>query len=318
MNGDMRLLREFGEELKPLTDQPPADLRRRVLAGAVPAGSPRRARSWSRPRLLRLVSAAATVTAVLGGLLVVADARLSGPTPGGVAARSPGQVLELAAEQVATSRTTDPQADQFILTESVVVRQEIIAQGWRLQSNPTMVVQRWQSVDGSRDGLIRERPADAAGATWRIDRIASCGDCRPDLPIDGASMYRFLYDPATEGIQAIDGGADDLAIERVTFVLSSGQASPAVQEALFTALQRIPRVTTRARAVDVTGRKGIGLVYTGNGGETELVFDATSYRYLGMNRKLSSSYFEVGRDMSVVVREAIQRIAVVDRVGALD
>jgi len=86
---------------------------------------------------------------------------------------------------------------------------------------------------------------------------------------------------------------------------------------VFTALRRIPRISLRGHAVDVAGRTGLGLVFTGLGGEVELVFDATTYRYLGLNRQLGSRFVELGRGGSVVVREAVRRVAVVDRVGDL-
>jgi hypothetical protein len=323
MSDEMRLLQWYGGELKPAADQPPAGLRRRVLSGEASNGSagPVEARSGSPVRVGRLVTAVAAAAVALAGSVVATDARLPSPTPHRREARSPSQVLELAAQQVALTSDLSARPDQFVYTESLVVRQDISVNGWMARQGQVLLVRRWQSVDGTRNSLTRERPVDAPGTTttWTVQQVpARTRDPAP--PADADSMYRFLYRPAPVGAREWRGhdvGADGLALERATDVLSSGTALPAVQEAVFRALRRIPRISTRARAVDVAGRSGIGLVYTGLGGEIELVFDATTYRYLGMNRQLARPFAEIGRGISVVVREAVQRVAVVDRVGDL-
>jgi hypothetical protein len=318
MNDELRLLQWLGGELEPDADQPPPDLRRRVLSAAASPG-PAEARSGPPVRARWLVTAVAAAAVTLAGSVVAADARLSSPAPQRREARSPGQVLELAAQQVARTSNLNPRPDQFVHTESLVVRQDVTVSGWMAQPGPVLLVRRWQSVDGSRGTLTKERPVDPPGrtTTWAAGP-APARTRDPAPPADADAMYRFLYRPAPQGIRewrGYDAGADGLALERATGVLSSGTASPAVQEAVFTALRRIPRISLRARAVDIAGRSGVGLVYTGLSGEIELVFDATTYRYLGMNRQLTPRFAEFGRGMSVVVREAVQRVAVVDRVG---
>lgn len=319
MSDELRLLRWLGGELGPDAVEPPPDLRRRVLSAAS-SGSPAPVDMRSAPVRARWLVTAVTAAAVtLAGSVVAADAWLSAPAPQRREARSPGQVLELAAQQVARTSDLNPRPDQFVHTESLVVRQDVSVNGWMAQPGPLLQVRRWQSVDGSRGTLTKERPVDPPGrtTTWASGpRPARTPD--PVPPADADAMYRFLYRPAPQGIRewrGYDAGADGLALERATDVLSSGTASPAVQEAVFTALRRIPRISLRPRAVDVAGRTGIGLAYTGLLGEIELVLDATTYRYLGMNRQLTPRFAELGRGMSVVVREAVQRVAVVDRAG---
>jgi hypothetical protein len=325
---DLRLLRWLGDELRPAADQPPAACAIRVLAGGAASRSagpvearPVEARSGAPARVGRLVAAVAAAAVVLTGSVVAADARLSAPAPERRAARSPGQVLELAARQVAlTSSSLRARPDQFIHTESLVVREQVSVNGWMSRQGQVVRVRRWQSVDGTRDGLTQERGADAAGTAWTSERVPARAGDRPAPPADADAMYRFLYRPAPTGVrewQGYDPGADGLALERATDVLSSGTASPAVQEAVFTALRRIPRISLRARAVDVAGAPGSVWPSPVSAARSSSSSTPATYRYLGMNRRLASRFVELGRGTSVVVREAVQRVTVVDRVGDL-
>src|SRR5688500_10577390 len=101
MNPDVNQLRQFGQELAPPRDQPPDDLRRRVLA---PSPSPRPLRRRGYALRWRLSAAAVVAAAVALFLLVLPSVPL-GSLARGVdharPARTAQQLLQQAASRAA-------------------------------------------------------------------------------------------------------------------------------------------------------------------------------------------------------------------------
>jgi hypothetical protein len=336
VNSDLRLLREFGEQLRPPPGPPPDSLRSRVLAGAATprptewrAVRPRPARrSWQLTGLSGAVAAALALAVLLwsGGTGPTRHQRAAAPT----ATRVPtaAQVLRLAADHVALTPRLSARADQFMFSESVTVFDELDPSGWSLAGPQQILVREWRPVGGAGDGLSEDRPVDTPDAPWHREPLPPCrctsgpgtGDA---LPTDGTLMYEFLYRAAHDDIPAAYAaliGDDDLAFERAARTLYLAQTAPTVQSAVFAAMNRIPGVGVRADATDVTGRHGVALTRRGTFGTTELIFDATTYRYLGMNLTAvpTRSPGPAGdRSARVMTRQAIQRVAIVDRAGDL-
>jgi len=312
---DLRRLREFGETLKPSPDQPPFELRWRVLAAIDAPASPR---PWRRSRMMAL--AAGAVAACLAIMTVHGSA---GPH------RYPLEkthMLKLAAHRVAAAPVFSPRPDQFIYTESIAVYRELRPAGAVMRDRQVQV-RAWRSVDGSREGLMQTMLTDVWGAPWRDHPIPVCRpeECRAaqsaaGLPTDADAMHAYLYraDPGEFTFQRI--GADERALNRAADVLRLSQHLPAVQAAVFQAMARIPGISLRLDGVDAAGRHGIALAYTATGNETELIFEPGTYKYLGVNRKMTWVYVdrEPGRYMLLpdeAIREAVIRVAVVDKVG---
>src|SRR5689334_10029964 len=349
MDTDLRMLAELGESLDPPAGEPPAELRHRVLAGA---RSPRRLR-WRSPvpalgtrlawRLGAVGAAAATAIAasVGAGLLAGAPAHVAEPAPPSPAVRpvDAAQVLTLAALHIAEEPALPARPDQFLFVESTVTYRLVPGRAGGPAMGPR-ATRSWLSVDGTRDGLIRSRPLAVPSAAWQDERIPGCRDgrfaptldrpkhtepCTPnpayraDLPTDPAAMRAYLYRPDADhtGLPA-----DQLAFERVAEVLSLSLGAPAVQAAVYRAAAEIPGTTISQPATDVAGRPGIAVARTDTGIRTELIFDAGTYRYLGTNRTFAdpaaagSLNFQ-GWHLLSVDQEAIQRVAVVDRVGEM-
>jgi hypothetical protein len=336
MNSDLRLLREFGDALKPLSG-PPDELRRRVLARAArpAARQPTRLlvtyRSW---RLTALGAAAAAALAV--AVLVLPDGIGRGPDlvakPTVSQARTSTQVLRLAADHVALVPQLPARADQFVFIESVATFSEVDRSGWLRTVRSGVLVSEWRSVDGSRAGLIRQRPVDRPDAPWHSEPIVGCptghgtpNTCQPGsgtgLPTDGDLMYDFLYRTANDDISATYAAptGDDLAFERAARTLYLAQHSPPVQAAVFTAMNRIPGITVLGDVADLTGRRGVALARRGPLGTTELIFDPDTYRYLGRNLTVESTQHDRPADNwpPLMTRQAVQRVAIVDHVGDL-
>ncbi|GAA2575728.1 CU044_5270 family protein [Dactylosporangium fulvum] len=321
MDPDLRLLRELGEQLKPPAGQLPADLRHRVLSRA--GRAPRqRSRSWSRMWRPALVSA--TTAAVAVAIAVpVAFTRSGGDRPPATA-----EVAQLAAERAAAAPAVSARPDQFIYTESVV--RYLTVHGGQAPSaadDGPLLVREWRSADGARDGLVRRRPLDQPQAAWHDETVAGCRDgyqstavpqwrvpCASEpgagLPVDADAMLAYLRR---------SGSSDDQAFDNAARVLYLSQHAPAVQAAVFAAVGRIPGVTVRRDVVDVTGRSGVALASRSRDAETELIFDRTTFAYLGVNRtilRLTLPSQATEPAPRILIRQAVEHVAIVDSVGS--
>lgn len=343
MSEDLRLVREFGERLEPPAGRLPDDLRRRVLAGAPTAHRPRRLRlpmrfapvrrPWRPSVMARVASAVAAAVAlavlVLPGGIGAPPRPPSGPTA--TAVQTVTEVLRLAAGHVALAPAPAARPDQFIFSESVAVFDELRNPGgWTLKDPPRTLLREWRPVGGTGEGLALQRPAAQADGPWQITPIPACQSQkeRPDaclgvrdLTTDSDLMYEFLYRSTNDDISPTHAaliGKDDLAFERAVRILYLSQTFPAVQAAVLTAMDRIPGVGVSAGATDVTGRHGVGLARRGPLGTTELVFDAGTYRYLGSNLTVGpTGRIDAADGFStwVLTRQAVLRVAIVDRLG---
>jgi hypothetical protein len=312
MDPDLRRVREFGEALKPEPHALPPALRNRVMRSISP-------RTTSNP--LRAGALVAGAVAALVATMSVGGSVALNPYP-----LEKGHMLKLAAHRVAAAPAFSPRPDQFIYTESIAVYRELRPASTVPQEREVQV-RAWRSVDGSHEGLVEIHVPNRWNVGWQPRPIPVClpDSCRPaqsaaGLPTEAEAMYRYLYrdDPAEVANPRIS--ADERALSRAADVLRLGQHLPAVQAALYQAMARIPGVSLRLDGVDAAGRHGIALAYTGKGNETELVFEPGTYKYLGVNRKMTWVYVVREPDRYLLlpdeaIREAVTRVAIVDRVG---
>ncbi|MEH1017027.1 CU044_5270 family protein [Micromonospora sp. CPCC 206060] len=323
MDPDLRLLRELGEQLGPPTGQPPADLRHRVFSATDRALRPQ-SRARSRLWQTALVgAAAATVVAAIAVPMVITRSGDDRPPP------ATAEVARLAAARAAAAPAAAARPDQFIYTESVVLY--LTVDGRPAQPSAAggpLLVREWRSADGTRDGLVRERPLDQPEATWHDETTTGCRDgyqttavpgwrvsCAPgsggSLPVDADAMLAYLRRSGT---------SDDQAFDNAARVLYLSQHTPAVQAAVFAAVGRIPGVTVRPNVVDVTGRSGVALAYRSRDAVTELVFDPSTFVYLGVNRtviRLTLPSQATGPAPRILIRQAVEHVAIVDSIGSV-
>jgi len=238
MTSDLSILEEFGAGLAPAQDQPPAEIRHRVMNGM--RRPVRRPRLLSRLGGVRLawrigapsVAAAAVAAALVAGPLTdIAGGRPAPPGRGanveaGVGAApqalpGAGQVLLLAAQHAAATPTMVARPDQFLLIDSVEVESTIGAGGTTV-SGPRRT-RTWLSVDGTHDGLVLQEAApsprrspvrtDIDGCTngrraQTIDRPRTTPKvaCTPEpaylpggVPTDPARLLTYVYAAAAAG-----------------------------------------------------------------------------------------------------------------------
>jgi len=382
MRSDLSVLEEFGASLAPAQDQPPAEVRHRVMNGMrLPV---RRQRLLSRLSGVRLawrigapaVAAAAVTAALVAGQL--SDIAGGKPAPPGGAARAgavpqappPGaeQVLLLAAQHAAASPAMDAGPNQFLFIDSVEVESRFDRKGGGTTVSGPLRTRTWLSVDGTRDGLVIQDGGSPArthldGCTngrqaQTIDRPESTPEvaCTPEpayrpgrVPTDAARLLAYVYavaaaeptwvsiGPGPDGLPRgyVRLSADQRAFVEIAEILYKNHL-PAVQEAAFRAAGRIAGVQVRRNVTDAAGRVGVAVTRTEAGAREELVFDATSYRYLGHNiigaefdprgatvvrspnSDKGTAQIRLGpnpKPGEVIYESALLRIAIVDKAG---
>jgi len=326
---DLLMIQQLGQSLAPPAGDPPADLRRRVLtAPAVHGDQPRRLRdrmAWPGLRVAwRLGVPAGVAAAIVAGLLVLVAMPNAGNAPApprtGKGPIDAAQVLRLAAQQAAATPVLLARPDQFIYVEDVWV-----------VGGQSLHGQRWLSVDGTRDSYgVGPQAMGATVPGCRNGRMVFDDDpavtvactprpaLNPDLPTDVDAMRAYLYRPERDQIRDATGAvedeyppgtsADEIAWMRLGELLRTSY-SPAVHAAAFQAASTMPGGTV-VDAHDVTGRAAVAVTAGGASGRMELLFDPSSYTYLGHNLiRLPAGELIRGR--------AALRIAVTDEAGQL-
>jgi hypothetical protein len=308
MNDEMRLLKDFGDSLQPPSAQPPAQLRRRVLTA--------RRRPFARLGF-RLAIAAVAVAVIGVPVLNSAD----DPAPPVIALPSASQrpvtaleLLQHAAGYAETAPELIARPDQFVFTETVVVYQGLPLNGTPAVPGPRTLMRQWRPVDGRTAAHTEAKPMEGPDAGWGITPWGPARGEPRTLPAGDEAMYAYLYRDA--------GGDHEQALAEAANVLSLAQHSPSAQASVFAAVQRIPGVVVREETKDLMGRTGLGLAYSSDGNDTELVFDSGTYQYLGVNRKINwvpkiSMTVQGDLTLHVVANEALVRVSIVDRVGEL-
>jgi hypothetical protein len=235
------------------------------------------------------------------------------PPPGPAAGIDAASVLRHAA--LAAQRTDLPaaRADQFVFIEAVSNYSSQTQQSdgtVKTEPGQPTLRQSWQSVDGTHDGLVRERPRDQSRGWADQFPLPGCAEGKPtahatqpgqhtappcapqpaidpSLPTDPAAMLTWLRaDTHLAGVptpsRSPDTGADpddQLVFQRAGELLHGEQyLTPQQLPALFDALANLPGATVVPDTTDLAGRHGIGVDMPDS--ET-LIFDAKTYAFLG-------------------------------------
>jgi len=329
MKSDLSILEEFGASLAPAQDDPPAEVRHRVMNGMRhPVRRPRLLSTLSGMRLAWKIGAPSAAAAAVAAALVASqltDIAGGQPAPPGRGANveagtavpqalpGAGQVLLLAAQHAAATPAMGARPDQFLFIDSVEIESRM--ESGATTVSPPLPTRTWLSVDGTRDGLvIQDAPPPSRRSPVRthidgctngrraqtIDRPETTPKvaCTPEpayrpgrVPTDPAHLLAHAYAiAAAEPVLVSVGGsqgfvrlsADQRAFMEIAAILYKNHL-PAVQEAAFRAAGQIPGVQVRRDVADAAGRFGVAVTRTEAGSREELVFDPTTYRYLGHN-----------------------------------
>jgi hypothetical protein len=192
------------------------------------------------------------------------------------------EILLGAAVRVARETAVTPRADQFIFTETV---------------NAGQVRQSWNSVDGTRDGLLKGKAdTDPDWAFVEVTAVCRDGEMRgetmpcvtvpavlPGLPTDADAMVGYLN--SRREVNWPGAAKNVAAFDVVLDLFNRHYLPPATKAALFQAVSRLPGVTTKQGVVDLAGRPGVGVHIDAPEGASakggDLIFDPRTYTFLG-------------------------------------
>lgn len=221
--------------------------------------------------------------------------------------------------------------DQFVYVESKVAWEEDTgnSSGYHSKLQPLHLRQIWQSVDGSRPGLVRESGQDmpltplmgtpsprAAGSNVPVFNGSGPTVMDPDyrflqsLPTDPAQLLKLIY-AQTKGQGP---SPDSEAFEAIGAALREQIAPPAVTAALYRAAAMIPGVRVIEDVVDVTGRHDLAVALDNQIAANEWLFDKSSLDYVG-EQTVSLKADSFGPAGTIEGTQIILDRAIVDRAG---
>ncbi|MDV7222031.1 CU044_5270 family protein [Streptomyces prunicolor] len=236
-----------------------------------------------RRPLLRMAVAGVAAVAITTTVLVAND---SSPRTQPVSATT---VLHGAAtEERRLEKSIAPRDDQFIYTKEII--KETPAGGGRTR---TYVDESWDSVDGSKRSYVSE----LGHKQWVPVYPPNQTDWPPrrwpllkQLPTDPGKLLIALRDgPGKPDFNRPMKAADwPITQVFVSGLLRTSVLPKGLRSAAYEALATVPGIKVLPHQKDADGRVGIGIQYVGPAGTPwahggpVLVFDAKTYRYLGM------------------------------------
>jgi hypothetical protein len=277
----------------------------RPVRGARPARAARAGRRVPRSRYAVFGGLTAAVAAGVAGVLVLAPtATLGGQAPAAQADAS--TILARATSAAAARPDLVPRADQYLYVRT--------AGDGRGQH------QLWASIDGVHDGLTRmgtvsePLPGCRGGhrAVYKGDSTTPIGteDCTPEpaydprMPTTAGPMLAYLT-----RVRGVDGSDVNAFGKAVMFLGEATYLRPRQQAALFQAAGRMAGIVAYPDVTDGAGRHGVGVGWgTVADGRVVLVFDKTSYDYLGLR------YYAPGSATSTAA-SAVLAYRIVNRIG---
>ncbi|WP_405949184.1 CU044_5270 family protein [Streptomyces prunicolor] len=236
-----------------------------------------------RRPILRMAVAGVAAAAITTTVLIAND---SSPRTQPVSATT---VLHGAAtEERRLEKPIAPRDDQFIYTKEII--KETPTKGG---STRTYVDESWSSVDGSKKSYVSELghkqwvPVFVPGqGTWPPRRWTEL----EQLPTDPRKLLITLRDVGGKPDYSKPMRAADWPMTQifVSALLRTPVLPKGLRSAAYEALASVPGIKVLPHQKDADGREGIGIQYVGapgtlwaHGGPI-MVFDAKTYRYLGM------------------------------------
>jgi hypothetical protein len=240
------------------------------------------------PLVAGAMAAALAAGGVLGGHSITdhAPAAASGPSARGTGATPATVLLERIATVAASKPMPAIRDNQYIyIASQVAFSQSSKDPSARLEK--LHLRQTWQSVDGSRPGLLREnggflgKRIGPGGLTLERNLTPTLNlptyRYLQALPTDPGTLLKKIYDE-TKGHGT---GPDPEAFQTIGDLLGEQLAPPEVSAALYRAAARIPGVSVVSDAVDAVGRHGIGVARVDGGRRFEWIFDRHTMEFLG-------------------------------------
>jgi hypothetical protein len=328
---ELKALEELGMALDPAATTPPDQLRQRVLTEAArPAPTRFALPRFALPRPAWRLAVAGGMAAVLtAGILLTQVVQFGDQAPASSA--SAAQILQGAATQAQRQPTVAVRGDQFVYVESITSGLSQHQDGSNETESFAKNRQIWLSVDGTQDGVLRERPRSGGGDGQEIP-LPGCRDgvisqskggktyqspCEPvgnyqgDLPTNTDEMLAYLYQRS--------GGTknprEQEAFKAAGDLIHEAYLAPASLAAVFGAIAKIPGVTVVGDVTDEAGRTGVAVSLTEvQGQRSELIFDRRSFAFLG-ERSVQVRDQDGLKAGQVAFSVAVLKVAIVDQAG---
>ncbi|MFE9636890.1 CU044_5270 family protein [Streptomyces sp. NPDC006463] len=305
-----------------------------IQQSAAPAGAPNPPRRPVRRSLL--IGIPVTAAALAG---VIAFNAVPGPAATGRSGRTAaveapvvsvetgssdqliatvGQIAAAASQ----SRLPEPGPGQYVYIKSQVsylsMTVDVDADRSKTWVQPLHTREVWKSPDGKKGWLDEPGQQPEGGITLDHDDPLSKPLNGQDVPGEAVNLsYDWLKAQPTDpeallkAILAVGSGRDrdQEAFEEIGSIIGEQVVPPGVAAALYQAAAKIPGVVVVQHSQDAAGRDGIALarVDEQRGSRTELVFDRSTYTYLG------SRGVQIRQEGEVKPGTVIERTAVLER-----
>ncbi|KOU19048.1 hypothetical protein ADK52_29545 [Streptomyces sp. WM6372] len=306
-----------------------------TAAAPSPAGDRAPAR---RPVRRPLLIGIPVTAAALAGVIALNSAQ--GPAGTGEPARTPaveapvvsvetGSAEQLAStvEQIAAAATKsglpDPGPGQYVYVKSQVSYQstsvDVDTDRSKTWVQPLHTREVWKSPDGTKGWLDEPGQQPKGGITLDEDGPLSKPVNGQDIPGEAVNFsYEWLKaqpadpDALLTAIRAAGGSGrdrDQEAFEEIGSIIGEQVVPSRIAAALYQAAARIPGVIVVRHSQDAAGRDGIALarVDEQRGARTELVFDRSTYAYLG------SRGVQIRQEGETKPGTVVERTAVLER-----
>ncbi|MEU4227623.1 CU044_5270 family protein [Nonomuraea sp. NPDC026600] len=267
------------------------------------------ARTKRRPRaraagLRRLMLAGGLVAAMTAGVITVQTFNPSAPA-------SAAEVLRLAAEAATATPWPEPRDDQYLHYERFA---ETRSENGVPNVGPRHITgEVWESVDGSRPGLLWHKPSKSRpqGHEYKelLTRCPERGAGRPayaDLREWPTDQEQLRHKLAERGNEMVPGKDTVTQTWNGALNILGSPVPPKQQAAIFKIAATLPGIETE-ELKDATGKSGIAVTRVDNRGpggavsRESLIFDKTSYVLLG-GQELALGY---GRELWSITRPQI-------------
>ncbi|WP_052423799.1 CU044_5270 family protein [Nonomuraea candida] len=254
-------------------------------------------RRWLAALSIRRVALAGAMAVLLTGGIIAAQVSLGGSDPGTsghLLAAPPADaeaLLTLAARAAAGRPDTVPARGQYVHTKTLAQHSlHTKDESGRTLATKVMVSQeRWEAADVGRPWLSRSRNLSATGPAPRKywdrgveDIVYEPGAC-PGRPAY-ARLGAWPTDPARVRAKIVAGtGEEPLRVwHSLQSLVRESVVRPSLGAALYQVAAGLDGITLIGDAVDAAGRPGLAVAMDeGNGTRSELIFDRTTYHYLG-------------------------------------
>ncbi|MGW5261294.1 CU044_5270 family protein [Microbispora sp. NPDC004025] len=239
------------------------------------------ARAKRRPRaraagLRRLMPAGGLVAAMTAGTIAVQTLTPSAPA-------SAAEVLRLAAEAATAASWPEPRDDQYLHYELIAYTRS--EDGVPNVGPRHITGEVWASVDGSRPGLLWHKPARSSprGNEYK-ELLTRCpfrhGRTYADLRGWPTDQERLRHKLAERGDEMVRGKDAATRTWYGAVSILGSPVPPKLQAAVFEITATLPGIEME-ELKDATGKSGIAVTRADDRGRESLIFDKTSYAFLG-------------------------------------